>query len=159
PMSYRKSPLRAGALGSTRRDLDPPLPTSTSAATKSSPWPPSPSSGTMRRAPRERPPVQSERLTLQELTWLLTQEARSAAEKLRKGVAILAAPDPSTSVHPAPSVEPELEALDDAMQTLASLHTGRSRGQRGRIDLAALLYEVAPNARVSIEPGSGTEVF
>ena len=103
--------------------------------------------------------MQSERLTLQELTWLLTQEARSAAEKLRKGVAVLAAPAPSASVHPAPSVEPELEALDDAMQTLASLHTGRSRGRRGRIDLAALLYEVAPNARVSIEPGSGTEVF
>jgi two-component system, OmpR family, sensor kinase len=31
--------------------------------------------------------------------------------------------------------------------------------RRGRIDLAALLYEVAPSARVSIEPGSGTEVF
>jgi signal transduction histidine kinase len=57
-------------------------------------------------------------------------------------------------------VEPELEALDDAMETLASLHTGStSRGRRGRIDLAALLWEVAPNARVSIEPGSGTEVF
>jgi hypothetical protein len=103
--------------------------------------------------------VQSERLTLQELTWLLTQEARSAAEKLRKGVAVLAAPDPGAAVRPAPSVEPELEALDDAMQTLASLHTGRSRGRRGRIDLAALLWEVAPSARVSIEPGSGTEVF
>ena len=30
--------------------------------------------------------VHSDRLTRQELTWLLTQEARSAAEKLRKGV-------------------------------------------------------------------------
>ncbi|HEY3595583.1 MAG TPA: sensor histidine kinase [Polyangiaceae bacterium] len=107
--------------------------------------------------------MQSERLTLQELTWLLTQEARSAAEKLRKGVAILAAPEPTAPGSPrsiAPSVEPELEALDNAMQTLASLHTGgSSRGRRGRIDLASLLYEVAPSARVSIEPGSGTEVF
>ena len=31
--------------------------------------------------------------------------------------------------------------------------------RRGRIDLAALLVEVAPDARVSIEPGSGTEVY
>jgi two-component system OmpR family sensor kinase len=108
-----------------------------------------------------RPYVQSERLTLQELTWLLTQEARSAAEKLRKGVVILAAPEAGTAIRTlAPSVGPELEVLDDAMQTLASLHTGStSRGRRGRIDLATLLWDVAPNARVSIEPGSGTEVF
>src|SRR6185312_871228 len=31
--------------------------------------------------------------------------------------------------------------------------------RRGRIDLAALIVEVAPEARVSIEPGSGTEVY
>ena len=104
--------------------------------------------------------MHSERLTLQELTWLLTQEARSAAEKLRKGVAVLGTPE-AGAAHPVVRiVEPELEALDDAMETLASLHTGNtSRGRRGRIDLAALLFEVAPNARVSIEPGSGTEVF
>lgn len=111
--------------------------------------------------PRARPPVHSERLTLQELTWLLTQEARSAAEKLRKGVAVLGTPEAGAPHSVVRIVEPELEALDDAMETLASLHTGgsASRGRRGRIDLAALLFEVAPNARVSIEPGSGTEVF
>jgi hypothetical protein len=31
--------------------------------------------------------------------------------------------------------------------------------RRGRIDIAALLVEVAPDARVSIEPGSGTEIY
>jgi signal transduction histidine kinase len=95
------------------------------------------------------------------LTWLLTQEARSAAEKLRKGVAVLATPEiRALTSPPAPSIEPELDALDDAMKMLATLHTGGStRSRRGRIDLAALLWEVAPSARVSIEPGSGTEVF
>ena len=103
--------------------------------------------------------MHSERLTRQELTWLLTQEARSAAEKLRKGV--LAGPEiRGATVPPGPSFEPELDALDDAMKMLATLYAGGStRSRRGRIDLAALLYEVAPNARVSIEPGSGTEVF
>jgi len=105
--------------------------------------------------------VHSDRLTRQELTWLLTQEARSAAEKLRKGVAVLAAPEIRGLTNPpAPSVETELDALDDAMKMLATLHTGSAtRSRRGRIDLAGLLWEVAPNARVSIEPGSGTEVF
>jgi signal transduction histidine kinase len=103
--------------------------------------------------------VHSERLTRQELTWLLTQEARSAAEKLRKGV--LAGPEVrGATIPPVPSFEPELDALDDAMKMLATLYAGGStRSRRGRIDLASLLYEVAPSARVSIEPGSGTEVF
>jgi len=103
--------------------------------------------------------LHSERLTRQELTWLLTQEARSAAEKLRKGV--LAGPEVrGATLPPAPSFEPELDALDDAMKMLATLYAGgTARNRRGRIDLAALLYGVAPSARVSIEPGSGTEVF
>jgi hypothetical protein len=105
--------------------------------------------------------VHSDRLTRQELTWLLTQEARSAAEKLRKGVVHLAAPEVRGGTVPAPAgLESELDALDDTMKMLASLHTGgATRGRRGRIDLAALLWEIAPNARVSIEPGGGTEVF
>jgi hypothetical protein len=103
--------------------------------------------------------LHSERLTRQELTWLLTQEARSAAEKLRKGV--LAGPEiRGATVPPPTSFEPELDALDDAMKMLATLYAGGpTRSRRGRIDLAALLYEVAPSARVSLEPGSGTEVF
>src|SRR4051812_24517878 len=43
---------------------------------------------------------------------------------------------------------------------LASLHGAPvSRGRRGKIDLAALLWEVAPEARVQIEMGEGTSVF
>jgi two-component system, OmpR family, sensor kinase len=56
-------------------------------------------------------------------------------------------------------VDATLDALDDAMRMLSSIHKAPSvRGRRGRIDLAALLWEVAPEARVSIEPGGGTEV-
>ena len=110
------------------------------------------------------------KLTRQELGWLLTQEAQGAAERLRTGVSALTqAPPPDTTattagagVHgDAAGVDATFEALDDAMRMLSSLHARpvSVRGRRGRIDLASLLWEVAPEARVSIEPGSGTEVF
>jgi signal transduction histidine kinase len=105
---------------------------------------------------------QDDRLTRQELAWLLTQEARSAAQTLRKGVATLSHPPEITSIDLQPNVDvvTTLDTLDDAMKMLASLHGGASsRGRRGRIDLAALLCELAPGARLHIEPGSGTEVF
>jgi signal transduction histidine kinase len=59
-----------------------------------------------------------------------------------------------------PGVDATLDALDDAMRMLSNIHKTPSstRGRRGRIDLASLLWEVAPDARVSIEPGGGTEV-
>ncbi len=118
---------------------------------------------------------EGDRLTRQELAWLLTQEARSAASTLRKGVASLAHP-PEISVAESPTqvvlpplppappagsdVVTSLDTLDDAMKMLASLYGGTgARGRRGRIDLAALLCELAPQARVHIEPGSGTEVL
>jgi len=104
--------------------------------------------------------VSKGKLTRQELGWLLTQEAQGAAERLRKGVSALtqAPPPPDGDVS---GVDAHLSALDDTMKMLSSLHSRPStaRGRRGRIDLAALLWEVAPEARVSIEPGSGTEVF
>ncbi|HEX3345521.1 MAG TPA: hypothetical protein VHS09_13150, partial [Polyangiaceae bacterium] len=100
------------------------------------------------------------KLTRQELGWLLTQEAQGAAERLRKGVSALtqAPPPPDADIT---GVDAHLSALDDTMKMLSSLHSRPStaRGRRGRIDLAAMLWEVAPEARVSIEPGSGTEVF
>lgn len=105
----------------------------------------------------------TDRLTKQELTWLLTQEARSAAEKLRRGVSVRAPASPeAVAIGTSVALEPELDALDDAMRMLSTLQKGptASRGRRGRIDLAALVWEIAPNARVQIEPGSsGTEVF
>ncbi len=105
------------------------------------------------------------RLTRQELGWLLTQEAQGAAERLRKGVTALtqAPPAPGGADHGVDSsgVDATLSALDDTMKMLSSLHARpvNVRGRRGRIDLASLLWELAPDANVSIEPGSGTEVF
>jgi signal transduction histidine kinase len=105
--------------------------------------------------------VSKGKLTRQELGWLLTQEARGAAERLRKGVTALTQAPPAPDAAEASGVDATLSALDDAMQMLSSLHARpvSVRGRRGRIDLASLLWEVAPEARVSIEPGGGTEVF
>jgi two-component system OmpR family sensor kinase len=104
--------------------------------------------------------LSSDRLTRQELTWLLTQQARETADKLRKGVAIVSpSPGETASARIGSSFAPALDALDDAMTMLSSLHAGSPpRVRKGRIDLASLLWEVAPNARVAVEPGSGTEV-
>ena len=100
-----------------------------------------------------------DRLTRQELTWLLTQEARTAAQTLRQGVAVLSQPDAPETHRTTEAVESSLDTLDDAMKMLVSLNAGiASKGRRGKIDLAAVLCELAPNARVRIEPGSGTEV-
>jgi len=100
-------------------------------------------------------------LTRQELGWLLTQEAQGAAERLRMGVQVLKSnvPPPRDVGESQPGVDATLDALDDAMRMLSSIHkTPSGRGRRGRIDLASLLWEVAPEARVSIEPGGGTEI-
>jgi signal transduction histidine kinase len=106
------------------------------------------------------------RLTRQELGWLLTQEAQGAAERLRVGVQVLKSNPPPAAPAGAPDLEgtgldATLDALDDTMKMLSSLHHKplRVTGRRGRVDVAALLWEIAPGARVSIEPGSGTEVF
>jgi hypothetical protein len=100
-----------------------------------------------------------DRLTRQELSWLLAQEARGASKALRVGVTQLKQPL-STSAKAAPQVETTLDTLDDAIDMLTALQSGAAAGgRRGRIDLAALLYSIAPNARIAIEPGAGTEVF
>lgn len=127
----------------------------------------------------------SDKLTKQELSWLLTQEARGAAERLRKGVQILTKPPaPSqnpdgeplsrksdrppqsdrpmtlTSAGDAEGLESTLDLLEGAMQQLSELSgPATARARRGRVDLAALLWEVAPDAKVQLAPGAGTEVF
>ncbi len=113
------------------------------------------------------------RLTRQELSWLLTQEAQNAAERLRVGVQVLRTQAPAVDVvikegaasDPVHHVDASLDALDDVMKMLSNLNQRQSSSglavapRRGRIDLASLIVEVAPEARVSIEPGSGTEVY
>ncbi len=99
-----------------------------------------------------------ERLTRHEISWLLAQEARGAAKALRTEVQELRAPGEARPTPP--PVQTSLDALDDTIEMLSALNAERrGRGRRGRIDLAALLCEIAPSARISIEPGSGTEVF
>ncbi|NUO48595.1 MAG: HAMP domain-containing histidine kinase [Polyangiaceae bacterium] len=119
--------------------------------------------------------MSGDRLTRTELSWLLTQEARAAAEKLRKGVGVgvgvgTTPPPPSTGTpHPPPSVpnvilpavgddtgvEGVLNRLDETMSMLSSLHGHSPRGRRGKIDVAALLWEIAPEARVQIAVDEG----
>jgi len=102
--------------------------------------------------------VPPERLTRHEISWLLAQEARGAAKALRTEVDQLRVPGDAKSVPP--PVETTLDALDDTIEMLSQLNTRtREKGRRGRIDLASLLVEMAPNARVAIAPGAGTEVF
>jgi two-component system, OmpR family, sensor kinase len=103
-----------------------------------------------------------DRLTKNELSWLFAQEARSAASKLRAGVTI---PPPDAELplivdESSSGVEGALNRLDEAVSALASLHGHPiARGRRGRIDVAALLWEIAPEAKVQIEMGEGTTVF
>ncbi len=101
-----------------------------------------------------------DRLTRQEISWLLAQEARGAARALREG---LSQPPPALDTHAAPvesgPVVSGLDTLTGAMSLLSDLQTGSTSGRRGRIDLASLLYDLAPHARIAIEPGGGTEVF
>ncbi|HVJ17232.1 MAG TPA: hypothetical protein VM686_17505 [Polyangiaceae bacterium] len=100
--------------------------------------------------------MSNERLTRHEISWLLAQEARGAAKALRSELR----PGSGEAKPPGAPAMTSLDALDDAIDMLSQLNTGaRGKGRRGRIDLAALLYDVAPNARISIEPGAGTEVF
>ena len=100
--------------------------------------------------------MSNERLTRQELSWLLAQEARGAAKALREGVSQL---KPVIISETPRDVDASLDVLDDAISVLSALQQSPGRGRRGRIDLAALLYQVAPSARISMEPGGGTEVF
>ena len=101
-----------------------------------------------------------DRLTDQELSWLLTQEAKSAAETLRRGVARLSLIPGEIVFADGPlELEPSLTALDDAMRMLDSLNARSAKGgTRGRFDLAALVVDIFPHARLRFEPGSGTEV-
>jgi two-component system OmpR family sensor kinase len=99
------------------------------------------------------------RLTRQELGWLLTQEAQGAAERLRKGVQVLRTQAPEAEPTDSATVDDSLDALDDVMRMLSNMHQKSATSRRGRIDVAALLWEISPDARVQIEPGGGTEVF
>lgn len=108
--------------------------------------------------------MSNERLTRHEISWLLAQEARGAAKALREGVTRLTNPPPTSGEPPpsAPSVHTTLDALDGAIGMLSALQAEPASKQgprRGRIDLAALLCDVAPNARIQMAPGEGTEVL
>lgn len=108
--------------------------------------------------------VTEDRLTRQELGWLLMQEARGTARALRDEVGQLKIGQERQSDE-APPVDSMLDALDGAIEMMSALEApvgpalGHGKDRRGRIDIAALLFDLAPNAKISIEPGAGTEVF
>ncbi len=97
-------------------------------------------------------------LTRRELSWLLAEEARSAARALRNGLAGDAGNRQRDPSIPLPS-DP-CEALADVVATLSQMpESPRHPPARGRVDLAAILCEISPLSRVRVAPGAGTEVF
>jgi two-component system OmpR family sensor kinase len=92
------------------------------------------------------------------------QEARGTARALREEVGQLKTGQERLSDQ-APPVDSMLDALDGAIEMMSALEVpaspalGHGKDRRGRIDIAALLFEIAPNAKIAIEPGAGTEVF
>ena len=92
------------------------------------------------------------------------QEARGTARALREEVGQLKTGQERVSSQ-APPVDSMLDALDGAIEMMSALEvpTGTAlahgKDRRGRIDIAALLFDIAPNAKIGIEPGAGTEVF
>lgn len=104
---------------------------------------------------------QYDQLSTEELNWLLTQGARAAAQTLRQGVARLTLVPTSAVQEDAPTeIESSLAAIDNAMRMLDSLNaqTNKMRIQ-GRVDMTSLVVDLAPQARLRLEPGSGTEVY
>jgi two-component system OmpR family sensor kinase len=104
----------------------------------------------------------TERLTRNELAWLLAQEAKSAAQKLRRGVGVdlsETTPAPTILDDMSGGIEGALDHLDDVVGQLASLHGPSAPRRRGRIDIATLVWEVAPDAKTQLEMGEGTGVF
>ncbi len=69
---------------------------------------------------------------------------------------------PTTTVtieEPTGGIEVMFDRLDEAVSKLATLHgPGGASRRRGRIDLASLVWEVAPEARTQLEVGEGTSV-
>lgn len=92
------------------------------------------------------------------------QEARGTARALRDEVGQLKTGQERLSDQ-APPVDSMLDALDGAIEMMSALDgptsvtLGHGKDRRGRIDIAALLFDIAPNAKIAIEPGAGTEVF
>lgn len=89
------------------------------------------------------------------------QEARGTAQALREGVTHLKSIPSDDPIESTPPVESMLDALDGAIEMLGDMDTPVQTGKdrRGRIDVAELLFVLAPEARISLEPGAGTEVF
>lgn len=107
------------------------------------------------------PAVNLGRLTRQELGWLLAQEARGAAQKLRVEVGEMRSSfeDPDEDRGSSLPGELSLDVLDNAIDVLGQLQATPRTRRKGHLDLGALLYELAPNWRVVLAPGSGTQVF
>jgi hypothetical protein len=90
----------------------------------------------------------------------LTQEARGAARKLRVEVGEMRSTGTEPDEDRASSLPGELtlDQLDNAIDVLSQLEAEPRSRRKGLLDLAAILYELAPDWQVMLEPGAGTQV-
>ncbi|GEM_PF-1961049 len=111
--------------------------------------------------------VSNDGLSKREISWLLAQEARTAAQALRQGIEIQVRdtsppPRPGSAAKASPLSTPVLDSLatlDEAMNLLGDLQHHKGSRRRGRLDVTALLYEVAPDVNINLHTTSGTEIF
>lgn len=116
-------------------------------------------------SPWHAPTVNRHGLNKREISWLLAQEARGAAKALKQGFEVQVReslppsdPDQEPTALSVPVLD-SLATLDEAMALLGDLQSRKGSGRRGRLDVAALLYELTPEATINIDAASGTEVF
>ncbi len=106
-------------------------------------------------------------MSKREISWLLAQEARGAAQALRQGIETqirdsLPPTQPGDDSESGALSTPLLNsftAFDEAMNLLGNLQSAKGSTRRGRVDVAALLYELSPNATINLNTSEGTEVF
>lgn len=116
-------------------------------------------------------PVSNTRISSRELDQLLARQAEGAARSLQSDISELldAAEQDRPSANllltdTGASVLTDSGSRDSNPDDFLSAGTGstespRVRPRRGRLDLAAVLYEVAPHCRLALDTGAGTEVF
>ncbi len=102
-------------------------------------------------------------MSTREITWLLAQEARGTAQAIRQGMELQVREAQITSRGDEGGLSTEVldrfAALDDAMDLLGNLQSNKGSHRRGRIDVAALLYDLCPQATIRLNTEQSTDVL